>query len=611
MSRFLPTWLAAVATISAADWRSIGPWGGSATHVTVDARSPNRIAAASRNAAVFVSENAGLNWRRVAFPRLTGASIEALRFDPADSARMFAAVAEETGEHSGLYVSRDRGETWTRHPAFVGVASFALAFFAKNPAVIAAGTKRGVYVSRDGGETWTAPPTGGPTAVVSLAFDTASPETLYAGTTHLPWKSTDGGATWRSIHEGMLDDSDVFSLHVDSKFPERVYASACSGIYRSTSAGEPWIRAQGIPGTDRRTHVVTEDPQFSSLIYAGTTAGLWKSADAGVSWRKLNGYLIRSLDFHPTDGRIVYLATSDQGILRSTTAALDFSLANDGFAGRPVTRVLEIDAERLAAVVFEMNGSAGLMETADGGRSWRATQGPDGLIDAVTLGGTIYAASRSGLWRPSPGAKAHWQRAALPEPSSITAIESAGVLLVATARAVHTSSDGTKWRSFPLPVAFGRTQRLRGATWGAVVETDTGLWTLDFTSSRWAKVAAAPGRLFGFAAGSRPGEVLAATDTGLYRAAAADPAWRRIRGATPESALADGFFSEVTTDPERPGYLAVAQLGRVFESTDAGASWAATANLLQEVLIRRLTVISGRLFAVSDTAGMFERPVLR
>jgi hypothetical protein len=162
---------------------------------------------------------------------------------------------------------------------------------------------------------------------------------MYAGTTHLPWKTTDGGATWKSIHQGMIDDSDVFSIHVDSKSPERVYASACSGIYASTSRGEQWRKAQGIPGTDRRTHIVTEDPAYSHLIYAGTTAGLWKSADAGGTWRKLNSHLIRSVEFHPSDGRLMYLATQDRGLLKSMTAGLSTMEINQGFVGRPVQRV--------------------------------------------------------------------------------------------------------------------------------------------------------------------------------------------------------------------------------------------------------------------------------
>ena len=110
-------------------------------------------------------------------------------------------------------------------------------------------------------------------ATSAVAFDAKNPEIIYAGTSHLPWKTPDGGKTWESIHVGMIDDSDVFSIAVDNKTPEHIFASACSGIYASLDRGEQWHKLQGIPNTHRRTHIIRQDPGRSRRHLCRNHAG--------------------------------------------------------------------------------------------------------------------------------------------------------------------------------------------------------------------------------------------------------------------------------------------------------------------------------------------------
>ena len=111
----------------------------------------------------------------------------------------------------------------------------AIAAWPKDPRVLAAGTAQGVWVSED---SW---PEVAPHLEAVAARNAGDhggrvrlqrPGDDLCGTPHLPWKTGYGGETWESIHEGLIDDTDVFSIYVDRSRPERVLLSACSGIYQ-------------------------------------------------------------------------------------------------------------------------------------------------------------------------------------------------------------------------------------------------------------------------------------------------------------------------------------------------------------------------------------------
>jgi photosystem II stability/assembly factor-like uncharacterized protein len=545
------------AASGASAWAPIGPWGGPGGAVSIDHQNPSRILAASRNGNLFLSADGGQHWRRLAFPRIETGFIETVKIHPGASGTLLAGASDERGEAGGLYFSLNGGETWKLAAATRGESVFALASFPGDPNLWAAGTRRGVLLSRDGGVTWK-PAAPGPFPVMSIAFDSKDPNTFYAGTTHLPWKTTDGGRSWRSIHEGMLDDSDVFSIHVDSQQPERVYASACSGIYRSTQRGEPWKKAQGIPGTDRRTHVVVEDPHFSRLIYAGTTAGLWKSADAGETWRKLNGSNIRSLEFHPRDGRIAYMAT-DRGLMKSTTAALSFEEINQGFSGKPVLRAAAAGSE-IWAMTLETTGHAVLQRSANQGRTWQMEAVPPQLQDLAEIAERLYARA-GGRWYRRENSQ--WKPLALPGGPAGLLTGTAGFLWAAAGNALYRSADGVTWKNEGI---LEPPDRIAGFAQAVAAERG-GRLSLRSADGRWIQCGAPPGRLFTFLPDpQRSGALLAGTESGLWR-------WQTGTWTHLEGGLLPGYISAIAVHPDRRQQWYAAQAGRLFFSPDAGESW--------------------------------------
>ena len=172
---------------------------------------------------------------------------------------------------------------------------------------------------------------------MALTFDPRDGNTLYAGTPHLPWKTTDGGRSWHSIHEGMIDDSDVFSIQADRNRPQRVFASACSGIYRSLDGAANWTRLVDAKDASYRTYTIVQDPQYENVWLAGTTHGLVRSGDGGATWQKLRDFATRSIAFDLGYLGRMLIATEEAGILRTDDNGRSWRPVNQGFCNRQLS----------------------------------------------------------------------------------------------------------------------------------------------------------------------------------------------------------------------------------------------------------------------------------
>lgn len=359
-------------SFQAADWEPLGPDGGSVHILAIDRAHPATLLAGTRSGLLFRTTNSAANWTPLPLPRFPNTTLHALAIDPESPQRFFAGLNDPTGKHSALWLSEDTGQHWQRVDDLAGRGILSLAIRETEPRLFAAGTDRGVYLSEDRGLHWRLiSPEGHPemNGIVSLALDPREAGTVYAGTTHLPWKTTDGGKNWTSIHDGMIDDSDVFSILVDATRPGRVYSSACSGIYASKNDGALWQRAEGIPADNRRTHVISQDRAYPNLLYAGTTAGLWKSADSGATWKKLHGATVNSLVVDPRDGRVMYLATDGGGVLKTMDAGRSWLGRNRGLVNRRVTSLAASGTSLYATTMYE-GEYGGVFVSKSGGRAW-------------------------------------------------------------------------------------------------------------------------------------------------------------------------------------------------------------------------------------------------
>ena len=327
-------------------WIPIGPVGGDARAFAAVPGEPQHLYLGTINSWIYESVDGGASWRRLS--KLDSADdlvVDHIVVDAANPATIYAAAWKLDQPGGGLWVSRDKGRSWSAVEGLHGQSIRALAQAPSEPGILIAGTLEGVFRSRDGGATWEqiSPPGSREIhEVESLAIDPGDPDVVYAGTWHLPWKTTDGGKNWHNIKKGVIDDSDVFSIIIDPAQPKIVFASACSGIYKSENAAELFKKIEGIPSTARRTRVLKQDPDNREVLYAGTTEGLYKTVDGGKHFQRMTGpeVIVNDVFVDPGDSNHVLMATDRGGVLLSRDAGTSFAAANEGFSGRKVEALL-------------------------------------------------------------------------------------------------------------------------------------------------------------------------------------------------------------------------------------------------------------------------------
>jgi photosystem II stability/assembly factor-like uncharacterized protein len=398
-------------SLSAADLRTAGPEGGDVRKLAVVPDNPDRIYLGTSSGRLYVSEDRGQTWTR--FAHLGDGFdyvLDNIEIDPTNTNIMYVAGWSIEGHTGEIFRSHDGGLSWTSLRAMQGKSVRALHLAPSNPKVLVAGALDGVYRSDDGGNNWKRISPENHASIKdigSIAIDPKDPDTVYAGTFHLAWKTTDGGQNWHQINRGMIDDSDVFSIIVDPKSPNVVYASACSGIYSSQTAGELFKKAPGIPFSSRRTRVLKQDPRNPNVVYAGTTEGLWRTDDAGRTWKRISAanVTVNDVVIHPTEPGLILLATDRIGVLRSTNGAKAFVASNRGFTHRQVASIMvdQKNSNKIYAGTLNDQEFGGVFVSEDGGSKWQQMSKGLGGHDVFKVEedpkGTLYAATNGGLFR--------------------------------------------------------------------------------------------------------------------------------------------------------------------------------------------------------------------
>ena len=628
-----------------AAWRLAGPYGGSARSIAVDQQNRNVLLAGARDSLLFRSDDAALSWHLLPFPRGTPGTFNAVLMDPGQSGHYYAGLDAGDVADSGVWESRDSGQTWTQLPGLRGSRIESLAMWPKDPGTLAAGTAKGVFLTTDAGANWQRISRENDNEmqdITALAFDPADSKIIYAGTPHLPWKTIDAGATWRSIHDGLIDDSDIFSIRVNPSHPELIFASACSGIYRSNTAGDSWVKLQGIPGTHRRTHVISEDPGAPEVIYAGTTLGLFKSPDTGKTWRHLTSEQVNWMVFDPGDPRTLYLATEYAGILKSTDAGETFGSANSGFVNHRLTQITGIGTHVYASSGYE-GRFGGVFASNDAGLSWVLRANEDALsgrnLNSLAVAPSnpdlLFGASEEGVIKSMDGGKTWTRLVSQPRPVvkagarpparlrvNALRIVDAGqrmLLLAGTDSGLFQSSNsGTTWQQAKAPGIEGVPVSAiyappRGVS-RIAVNTRSALFISDDSGLTWHS-SFLPDNSYYLYDLALPVDadtaMLAATSRGVLQSLDNGQHWTLITQGLPASTVESVHFH-----PDQKSEAFLIQYGRIYRSSDAGSSWDPfPSDGLENSSLRRLWFTSGlpgRLIALSAARGalIFDSPRL-
>jgi photosystem II stability/assembly factor-like uncharacterized protein len=622
-------------SLSAQNWRPIGPAGGDVRSLAADPRDPRAIYLGTQDGHVFGSRDGGEHWQLLGRAGGEDSLVFAILVDSRHSQRLFAATWALGSTPGGVFRSEDGGKSWQRD-GLSGESVRALAQSASNPEVMIAGTLTGVFRTADMGRNWEriSPERHEDLRNFdSVAIDPRDPRVIYAGTYHLAWKTTDGGRQWFPIHAGMVDDSDVMSLSLDPSAPEHVFGSACSGIYHSDNGALLWSKYKGIPNTARRTHILREDPKDPNTLYAATTEGLWKTTNAGAVWNRITpaNWSIGTLLINPQNDQRLVVSVEGEGIYISDDGGKTYRASNDGFNHRQITDVAYDREHPERMLVLLTNSAEPALMTQDAGKTWsqpgfglKTAQlrhiyaSPDGWWATLTTGGLLRYDAAKGTWVKAGVITAEQQPAA-PRRKGAAAVPVKAVAYQPLNASINDLVIGREL-SFAATDAGLLVSRDRGFTWSRVATSEFSrapVHALRASLDGKELVALGPGR-FGYSRDggrswtmqsftndargklrlfeARQDTLLVGADNGLFLSRDAGQSWDRVN--LPQARVQDLAVAG-------NNWLASTHAG-LYLSQDRGKTWAQIENRMGDVQMPVLLARSASpaILAASSTEGL-------
>ncbi|MDP9364602.1 MAG: glycosyl hydrolase [Chloroflexota bacterium] len=285
---------------------------------------------------VYKSTDAGQTWTNVGLRDTR--HIGKIRVHPNDPNLVYvAALGHAFGPNAdrGIFRSRDGGGTWERilHKSD-RAGCHDLSMDATNPrllyapvwqaqryphALVNGGPESGLWRSRDGGDSWeeiTRKP-GLPKGVLGKIGVAASPAkegrvwALIEAEDGALFRSDDGGETWdRLCEESFLRTRPWYYMHVfaDPRDPETCYVLNYR-FWKSTDGGRTFDRIPNPHGDD---HDLWLDPADPDRLIQGHDGGACVSFDGGRSWSRVGNQPTAQLYHVTTDNRFPFRVYGSQ-----------------------------------------------------------------------------------------------------------------------------------------------------------------------------------------------------------------------------------------------------------------------------------------------------------
>jgi len=500
---------------------------------------------------VFRTRDGGETWQKVLYKDPdTGASD--VCFHPTNPRILFAGLWQTRrfpwgmtsgGPGSGLYISRDGGDTWKKleNKGLPGGiwGRVGVRVAAKEPKRVYAlieAEEGGLFRSDNGGKKWTRVSASRGIRQRAWYYTTLTVDPANADVIWFPQvgmlKTDDGGKTIRSVKGGGWDYHDVW---IDPENPKRMVVGSDGGVSLSRDGGETWFRASMPIAQFYHLSVDTSTPYrvMGSLQDFGTASGPSNSLHGGgilaSDWFRVGGGEAGHVVADASDPDIVW-AGEYLGIItrydRRTGQAPHVGIYPDNGSGHGAVD-LRYRFQWTAPIVISphdqkviYHAANVLFKTSDGGQSWQAIS-PDLTRDDETTqawaGGpefynTIFAVAESPIeagliWAGSDDGLVHLTRdggqnwsdmtpASIPEWGTVSTIEAsrwdAGTAYVVvdahrlddeTPYLFKTSDFGRSWKS--LTAVCGSTcppSRLSISRWLAMIWW-SGLWVVRPGSS--------------------------------------------------------------------------------------------------------------------------------
>jgi photosystem II stability/assembly factor-like uncharacterized protein len=224
-----------------------------------------------------VSDDLGQTWQqfeaRPQYPADTGWKLNRIwqiTPHPTERNTLFAGV-----EEAGLFVSRDRGQSWQEIEALT---------------------------RQPGRDKWF--PGNGGLCLHTILIDPKNPQRMWVGISAVGvFRTEDAGESWTNLNKGLpnlASGSDepesmacIHKMVLDPKDPNTVYMQYHGGVFRSHNAGDDWIPAEtGLPGNFGFPMVITKKGDLfiaplkadEHRFFPDGKAAIYRSTDSAKSW---------------------------------------------------------------------------------------------------------------------------------------------------------------------------------------------------------------------------------------------------------------------------------------------------------------------------------------
>ncbi|MGH9347727.1 MAG: hypothetical protein ACRD26_10730, partial [Vicinamibacterales bacterium] len=402
-------------------WRHLGLAGSRHIgRIVVDRRDANVVWVAAlgslwgpgRERGVFKSTDGGTTWKQVLFvDEDTGATD--LVIDPSDARVLYAATYQRRrspwgfnggGPGSGIYGSRDGGDTWTRLTAGLPegpMGRIGLDIYRKNPrhvyALVEHEREGGLYRSDDAGASWARISRTNPRPMYFslVRVDPEDERRVYVGGVGLEI-SDDGGRTFRP-HYGMHVDHHAF--WINPRNTGHIIDGNDGGIAISYDRGAHWASVDNMDlgqfyhvGVDMDTPYRVYGGLQDNMAWGGSSATRSRLGIGNGEWVQVGEYdgMVALAD--PTDSNVLYIEAPAGRLLRVDRATNERKTITAQVPKVPRSRAnwnapLLVSPHDPATLLA---GTERVYRSTDRGHSWEAispdlTAGID--RDALTLMG--------------------------------------------------------------------------------------------------------------------------------------------------------------------------------------------------------------------------------